>query len=244
MKIGLYGDSFGIADVKELPTAWYNLLRDELQCELDNYAVRGSSVYFSFKNFLETYHMYDLVIFLVTSPIRYSKSLNTSTPIMEHYPGISAVKYAREIYNNQLTDTDREILRDLEGWFMCSDEELNLDMCELMMERVANLHENVLFIPVIENTYFKNNTGITNREHTFYNFVSRQLTLLKLLPGYDVSKVMFGERPETIAGHLGPEFNRFVADVMYKGITTGVWDWSMYDQVTLEHPKEFYYNLD
>lgn len=244
MKIGLFGDSFGTAENKDLPTAWYNLLAQRLDCELDNHSVKSSSVYYSYKKFIESYHKYDLIIFLVTAPIRYSKPLNTSIPLFEHFPMLSAVEQVKETHNNQLTDTDREILRDLEGWFMCADEEFHMDMCELMVDRISNLHNNVLFVPLSGYTYMKNNTGVNDPEETFYRFVYRQLTLLNLVPKYDLSQLILAEQSETIAAHLGPEFNAFIADVMYKGITSGVWDWSGYDNVELKYPVQYYYNWD
>lgn len=246
MKIGLYGDSFGVTLYPEGHSfVWYNDLCNRLGATLSNHCVGASSLYHSYKTFLNSdYQSCDLIIFLVTDLLRYSKKLDTSIDLFDHWPGLVAIDYAKEQFKDQLTTTDLEILRDLEGWFICSDDQMLLDTSQLMIDKINSLHENVLILPVFDTYPIENNTGVDSKgKYSFFNFVKRQYDLLGIkysIPG----RVMLTERLDTTAAHFGSEFNEFIADVMYKGITTNVWDWSGYTNVRMKHPKQYYYTID
>ena len=78
-KIGIFGDSYSTPfslsfdqtiDTNKAGTAWVNLLKNDY-C-IDNYSFPGSSLYYSYYQFLEHYKKYDKIIFVFTLPGRIS----------------------------------------------------------------------------------------------------------------------------------------------------------------------------
>lgn len=64
MKIGIYGDSF--ASYSGNSVSWVEHLQDR-SLDIENWGVGGTSNFFSYKNFVNSHHFYDVVIFLATS---------------------------------------------------------------------------------------------------------------------------------------------------------------------------------
>lgn len=71
--IGIFGDSYtNSASDFEDHLQWWEYLNEycDKECKIDNYGVAGSSLYFSYQNFIKHHEKYDKVIFLYTSPNR------------------------------------------------------------------------------------------------------------------------------------------------------------------------------
>jgi hypothetical protein len=70
MNIGIYGCSFAhdlSADQRNIPgKSWSKILTDDYQRNITNFAISGSSVYYSYMKFKETHEQFDKVIFLAT----------------------------------------------------------------------------------------------------------------------------------------------------------------------------------
>jgi len=64
--IAIYGDSYGTYHNK----GWVNLLCDKLGKEQINHCEGGSSTDFAYSNFLQTHHLADTIIFIVSSYTR------------------------------------------------------------------------------------------------------------------------------------------------------------------------------
>lgn len=73
MKIGIYGDSFAHSEPWSEyrgSKSWVDYLKDTPDLEIENYAVSGTGVYYSYHKFLETYTNYDKCIFFVSASDR------------------------------------------------------------------------------------------------------------------------------------------------------------------------------
>lgn len=243
MRIALYGDSFGtgLGKASSLPTAWYNILAEKLGAELDNYSAQGTSVYYSYDKFLKTYHKgYDMVIFLVTEPNRYTKEVNlTSSPEIRFIPSLVVVE---SILNNSdftaiLAATDIETLNHVRSWFIMSDEYFAATATGLMLADVENKFPNVIFYPCFPNslTTEQLEKDRINPKYTMYDISVRSRELLGL------SNASFFREKDTISAHLSHEFNAFVANVMYNRICTGIWNWEGFDEIRPELDKYYYY---
>jgi hypothetical protein len=75
MKIAIYGDSFGIFELKNFPgddvdrgKGWVELFPQDWS--VTNYCQAGSSIFYSYKNYLQYGKNYDKNIFLITEPSR------------------------------------------------------------------------------------------------------------------------------------------------------------------------------
>lgn len=73
MKLGIFGDSYAESSVSsKFYDGWSKLLEKELpNCEVINHAKAGTSVWWSFKEFLVHWHQYDTIIFCHSVMQRY-----------------------------------------------------------------------------------------------------------------------------------------------------------------------------
>jgi hypothetical protein len=71
MKIGIYGDSY--ADPNPTPAeGWLTYLRNNIECTtIDQHSRAGTSHWWSYQKFIQTYKDYDTIIFCHTNPIRW-----------------------------------------------------------------------------------------------------------------------------------------------------------------------------
>ena len=67
MKIAIFGDSYAASTG---PTSWGSLLATMNNCEVKNFAKRGTSLFYSYLRFIENYINFDVIVFLVTAPGR------------------------------------------------------------------------------------------------------------------------------------------------------------------------------
>lgn len=96
MKIAIYGDSFG-----DNIEGWPGYLGEELKAQVDIYAEGGTSVDYSYLNFIKTHENYDLVFFCWTHEARTSLIIQHSKDEYKHlgeYHDFHSVKYNIE-YN-------------------------------------------------------------------------------------------------------------------------------------------------
>lgn len=68
IKLGIYGDSFATSG--KIEKAWSTFLKIDDEYEVDIYSWPATSTEWSVLKFAETYHLYDKIIFVVTSPDR------------------------------------------------------------------------------------------------------------------------------------------------------------------------------
>lgn len=71
MKVGIYGDSY--ADPNPFPNeSWITYLKNNLNSDVfDRHSTSGTSHWWSYQRFIETYKDYDTIIFCHTNPLRW-----------------------------------------------------------------------------------------------------------------------------------------------------------------------------
>ena len=243
MKIGIYGDSFADPGSGEYTHSWVNYLvklieQDTKQSiQVDNYARGGSSLYFSYKNLLETGKKYDLVIFLATEPHRYPNPVT----IMDRPIYITSIPHIENIENTQagkLPKDTLELFRNLRGWFLVPNFEFNEDMSDLMMNEIEKLHHNIIIYPCFINSFkeerFKR-YKLDSKIHPCHSFWFRQAELFEMDIHTNCDEKL------TLFGHLTPEFNKYFAKVLFSKYKTGNWDHSGFFDITIDKPKTYYY---
>jgi hypothetical protein len=242
MKIGIYGDSFAAHNGLGVDHQWPIILGKNITgSNITNYAKSSTSVYYSYKQFLNNYHKHDINIFLVTNPYRYTKPIIETHSNKEIFFGtLNGVEDYKKRNIKNLSSIDIKVLNDLIGWFLSSDGEFLSTASELMINQLLTLDSKVILFPCFEESFTDSQYkkyGIS-KEHVMHNYVKRIITLLNITPEFNTWTT---EVPSTMAQHLTPEFNEFVADCMYKKIITGIWDFSNFKNIKLEHPREYYY---
>ena len=122
MKIAVYGDSFAQPiefGYKGNDFLWCNTLANKLNGSIDNFAKTGTSIFYSYQQFLSNYNDYDLCIFVVTEPNRYFKRLKSASGVKRTIGNIDQLEFYRKTLN--LNAEDKQTLTWLEGWFLSSD---------------------------------------------------------------------------------------------------------------------------
>lgn len=236
MRIAIYGDSFAVSKL-ELSSSWYSLLGKKLNSQVDSYGENGSSVYYSYKKFMESHIHYDRVIFLVTEPSRYYSHVKLTNGDTLHVPGINEIEWMRT--NSNLNSVDLDTLDDIEAWYRVTDESYTQDMTALMLDKIESIRE-VLFVPCFPTSFSATRVQKEGKTISLMELVFRQFELLNRSVEYDL---ITRENPEVISAHFGPEFNEFLANVVYNRMITGEWDFSEYKNVTLRHNTEYYYRI-
>jgi hypothetical protein len=156
MKIGIFGDSY--ASYEEL--GWAGLLGNEYDCV--NYAVKGSSFEWTYYNFVQNYHKYDLVIVMRTGLFRTTifnereeglmrlsdDKIATLTPVIPYAPFLSLDSSLRDTMNKSpITRTDHNIYDNL-NLLMAEYPYSNYLAHHAMEHSIKTSHDNIIFINV------------------------------------------------------------------------------------------------
>jgi hypothetical protein len=245
MKIGIFGDSFAEATNQTRmlsPHAWYNIFSSKFSnlTRLHVHGVSASSVFYSYKKFLDLYQNYDLIIFCVTSSERYPKPLRLSKGQTHHFCGLGAIENVRRILGEKITKEDERTLEHLTGYFIMNVEEYNILAADLMLKDMSLLHPNVIFYPCFSDSFSKERQEKENipQKYQLYEMYRKQLELL------DINENIEKKELDTIVGHLVHEYNLFFANLLYKKVISGKWDFTGYDDIKcIEKPKEYYYEF-
>lgn len=240
MKIGLYGDSFATSHIPDNPNSWYRILADRYNAELTTYAYGGTSVYWTYNNFLENYHKHDLNLVLITEPNRYTKK--SVLPNAQYIPNLSNLELARSNLPN-MTYEQKEFARDLEGWYKVSDEDFMQDMTDLMIQDMKSRFLNTIVFPCFSNSFTQDRNKSMNMDNDvyLYKLCEYQTQQLKIS---DSKFSAMQEVKDTMCAHLGPELNKFLADVMYEGLLNTRWSFAGLENIKLQHPVTYYYEMD
>jgi hypothetical protein len=108
MKIAIYGDSWASEglNVSHNYLGWPEILAKQSGYEVTNFAVPGSSLYFSYKEFLKNHKNYDVNIFLITACGRlYIKSIPefSENKTSKHIPNLlNVINRKKQLPNSPL----------------------------------------------------------------------------------------------------------------------------------------------
>jgi hypothetical protein len=247
MKLGIFGDSYADAKIDN-ESSWIhilcNLLKQDDQYKnltVDCHGKGGSSLYFSYKNFLNIRYKYDTVIFIVTEPHRYPVPFIPEGTNNTHY--ISNHTHAEQIkqsYKDTVSEKEIKFLENIQGWFSASHEKYNEDIHELILSDLESKHHNIILYPCFINSFkperFKK-FGLDPILHPLHSLWYRQCELF----GIDSSNFTAHEKP-TLQCHLTPEFNEFIANNFLSKLKTGKWNHSGFFDIKVKLPKTHYYS--
>jgi len=240
MNIGIYGDSFAaIFHPCPLETHWVYKLGKKINTPIVNFARTASSTFYSYKKFLENYHMFDINIFLFTTPYRYTKPVvfeNGYHPpdFFANYAHIENILKRNEQSDGSLTKRDLEFLENLKGWFIVSDDEYNEEMQFLMLKEIISKDKNVILYPSLP-------ASVTNKikKEIDRDFDTNAIAWAnKAGDFYNVKLGDYTENLSTIGSHMTEEVNAAFAEAMYNYITTGK---KIEIPDVIEHKKELSY---
>lgn len=155
MKIAVYGDSFACINTRfmnfhdtNLGPAWVELLEDESNHKVTNFAEAGTAFMFSYEKFLNNYNNFDINIFVVTNHYRtYVKALDGIKMFGIDWVDIQKDKikksawYPKRDVHLQILDSVRVYLSDWADWNM------NKHIQHVLVNNLWNLKSNTIVIP-------------------------------------------------------------------------------------------------
>ena len=240
MTLGIYGDSYGVKNLNSYKL-WIDLVAERLNIPYTNYSKNASSLFYSYNQFLDTHKQHDMIIFLVTLPFRYTKAiLLDATGNKEHYiSGIHNIEYLIKKHKN-LTDADKKLLSSLRNWFSLMDEDFYITSQKFIVDDIITRRPDTIIMPC----FYKSLTpeqyekfGLLGYEH-FYYLTELQCQSLNLpMSQYH----NYEENKEVINGHLTPELNNIVGDLVYNRIANNKWNCFPIDPIEHEFTLREYY---
>lgn len=239
LRVGLYGDSFGTGSLplingeydSGINYHWSKLIEQKHKCDITNYAVSGASVYYCYKQFMDTHHLYDRNIFLVTAFGRFNHSIRIKHEDHRIVNLAHLETYFEPHIYLKLSNEERQQLNQVKTWFKLLDEAQDREMCELMTEKVLSVRPDTIMIPC--SFWVPRALDFTGK--FMFSIYEHQMKRL----GLNINKVQ--ENTKWISGHLTPEYNKVFADVLSARIDTGEWgDWTIPD-VTFGPNKDEYF---
>lgn len=146
MKIAIFGDSYAAKWPNETPDnlGWVSLL-EQFGYSIDNYAVSGSSLYYSWKKFKSCDNaQYAKIVFIETQWDRHFIPHISDKETLQHMPNI---KQLDKVYN-LCDDNQKEILLALKQyWILVNQDDQKKDLHQLMLNDLILSRPDMLIIP-------------------------------------------------------------------------------------------------
>jgi hypothetical protein len=152
MKIAIFGDSWAseFLDEPHKYLGWPEILANQPGYEVTNFAVPGSSVYYSYKEFLKNYKNYDVNIFLITSYGRMYVQSMPETNQRKRAKHISNLMHV-EIRKKQLTKTMNQVMKVYEAmekyYEYIQNDEYDELVDKALVHHARSMSTNTIFIP-------------------------------------------------------------------------------------------------
>jgi len=237
MNIAIYGDSFADSSFKTaleswdpVPTAWPTLLG--LEHNVKNYSRAGTSLYWSYKQFLSTHLSHDRVIFLITAVGRWPNPIEdlcfgNSLEALDHH--IRSVDPGREDLIKRLS-----VVRDWYVW--ARDYSYEQDIHELILREIVRTRPDTILIPTVGDTAsLRGLSPITDwaRASLF------SLTGDSRWHDHANTPPLLTELRTSC--HMTPEANRSFSGFVSESLKLGAWSSSPPKSITHSEPLSYYY---
>lgn len=157
MKIAIYGDSWASEglDKPHSYLGWPEILAKQPGYEITNFAVPGSSVYFSYKEFVKHHVKYDINVFLISSPGRlFIDSIPKYSNTAKHISSIQTLKVRKELlktdplFESSLKNKLDKIYNALDLYYnYLQDDEYDLTINKALVHHAKSITTNTIFIP-------------------------------------------------------------------------------------------------
>lgn len=202
MKIGIYGDSFAASAG---PTSWTSILKTKFDVTV--YALGGSSLFWSYKNFIDSYKDFDTIIFLVTD---FGRLYVSDKDIAPAVCNIFCVENSIKTCQGPLLN----ILNAAKQYYTyLQEEEYELSMHYLMLEKIQTLckesNKKLILVPCMRTSLRPEFTDtfaptfclsdINNKEREHFGIPHEG---------------MFAERKDRLQNHISDDNNLILANIM------------------------------
>lgn len=247
--LGIFGDSFADPyhghDVE--PTfhnlGWPNLLDTHVSI----YALNGSSIYYTYKKFIQNHHKHEKNIVIITNPSRIP--IEPSDYVKNHKPwmlGITSTGMVDYLLEKKFISKQEniDILTAFKHWY----DHLMIhsgffDFASLMIEQMKRLRPDTIFIPAFDPPQ-TDDTVLPLNGPGVVSYMSLEFNGWFNKTGTDTCYKYYDNHPEhrTIC-HLTIEGNELVAKHVKDALSKGQWGSQILpEQIITVQPYEYYYN--
>ena len=248
MKLAIYGDSFADTEVNQFEElaarAWPILLRNNFR-QVHNYALAGTSLYYSMDRFERTHADYDRVIFVVTTIGRWpgllwTQGMQTPRPI----PGIRSVPLEQKWVKSADIDSAEKArlsrtISAVEAWYMDAQHRPFEDYVHgLMLDRITTLRPDAIIVPIHNMTSgVRNSVGLTDFALRAVQWFNPTVTSLDLL----MQIYSQWEEHNQPSCHLTAETHECVYQAMLTALEQGQWNPTVPKEIAHTRSWDYYW---
>jgi hypothetical protein len=248
MNLAIYGDSFADTEVNEIAQladlAWPILLRKNFS-QVHNYALAGTSLFYSMDRFERTHAAYDRVIFVVTTIGRWpgllwAEGMSKPRPI----PGILSIKPEEKFIKSAgLAVLDqKKLLRTVaavESWYMDAQVRPFEDYIHgLMLDRIAALRPDAIIVPIHAHTSgVEGSAGLTDFALKSVQWFKPEITSSEQL----MQIYRQWEEYHQPSCHLTAETHEHVYQAMLLALEQGLWRPQVPQEIVHAHHWDYYW---
>jgi hypothetical protein len=251
--VAIYSDSWSDPKVRYSNDpidniAWPDIISEHYN--VTNYARAGTSIYYSYRKFLETHEDFNKIIFVVTDYYRWFHLIQTKSlksPWGDYYhsfagPGMIDYWKKDPLYKPHLAKDPklRLTLDALSNYFgFLNDEEFDKTICKLMLDDIYRRRSDVIFI---QGGIFPQFHPLVNPDTALAKFA---MSWIKNWPeqaqqvndGYG----FFPWKELRTICHFSKEVNQAIAVSALEALQTGKWDPYIPSTIIAEHQDFNYY---
>ena len=241
LKVGMFGDSYadpirhGHDNFRELDDiGWPNLLRNKYEVGL--HALAGSSIYYSYQEFLKHHEKYDKIVFVVTDPIRWIKGykLSKNEDRIIHLSSYAGVENWLQL-NPDMRLEDRCIVEALKGYYLFLVDDPSCQViANLMLNHMRQLRPDIILIPIARNLLNIDTVGFDSYLDLFH-------IEMGVGTSFDHGKFLQKKYEYRLVCHLSKEMNIVVANDVVNALATGIWNPSEPKPVTHADKADYYW---
>ena len=237
MKIAIFGDSFAHTEPCNEDRAWYHILKNK-GYDITNLGRAGSSLWYSYNEYIKHYKSYDKCIFLITSWGRF----HLPQLHMPFWPGIQQIEGA--LMDPNLPNEDRKVLASVYNWCIFSrNDEQEIQYHELILADILQKNNNTLLIPC-----FNHDMSRIPQKYSMMDIHQIDIDYYKL-DWQDKNKV-WHRKPlqpggrELRACHMNDENNIIFANKIIEYINNNTFSLNIQDYTCSVKDVNYYFELD
>jgi hypothetical protein len=239
-RLAIYGDSFATALTRNglQARAWVSQLDDLYS--VSHMALPSTSVYWSYRRFLNTYQDYDRVIFVVTCPNRVTVAHVQAAGGPLRATSLHQLLWFKEQFQPFDRLVDKTITALEQYYTYLHDPQEDMVMCDLMVQDVMRRRPDSLVIPISRSDLAP--PCLADR----VSFSDLQALIIRSLkPEYqEIFDQNYGwiiQAERQTQCHMTLEANDLMAQWVKTALATGQWAPSIPQMLAHENPWDYYY---
>lgn len=251
--LGIFGDSFADPShghdnyPEERQYGWPCLLSDSYDVEI--FARGGSSLYYSYKLFLEHQHRFSKVIFAVSEPGRLCENRIKSTLGEDEFVFVPSWQQANYWLENDIKHIDKneiDKLKAMRDFYLHVDYyESSTLFSELLVKRIRDIRPDVLLI----NSFYDDSGGLARPTiktivgPALLQYLDLTVRSLIALDNAATHRYVDKLREKRCVCHLSREVNKLLADSIKTSLETKIWSPEIPIRIQHAETLDFYYDL-